>query len=264
MDSLFDDQIEDKIDYLTELTKPGAKFDKTKYGNELEMYQAIAKGKYHADKAYDAKIEQFDQLREDFIRVKDTSTTKAELEALETRLAQRLKQNDGIVNTDTNIQNQPTFDLKQIEDIATAKAIAALEARETKKAEETNLAVVESRLRERFGTNAKDILRDKMNSLGLTAEDLKLLAKKSPEVAINALGLNIQQQQYQNPPSSNMRSDSFKPSVDVRDAVYYEKLRRDNPKDYYSEKTSVQRLKDMDHPDFLKRYQENENVRAFS
>jgi len=103
-----------------------------------------------------------------------------------------------------------------------------------------------------------------MNSLGLTAEDLKLLAKKSPEVAINALGLNVQQQQYQNPPTSNTRSDSFKPSVDIRDAVYYEKLRRDNPKDYFSPKTSVQRLQDMDHPDFLKRHQEQENVRAFT
>ncbi|SRR6266852_2977823 len=264
-DSLFDDQIDDKIDYIAELTKPGAKFDKTKYANDLEMYQAIAKGKYHGDKAYDVKLEQFDQLREDYLQVKASSTTKAQLEELETRLKQHLTaQNDGIVNTDTNIHNQPTFDLKQIEDIATAKAIAALEAREAKKAEDNNLAVVESRLRERFGTNAKEILRDKMNSLGLTAEDLRLLAKKSPDVAINALGLNVQQQQYQNPPSSNIRSDSFKPSVDVRDAVYYEKLRRDNPTDYYSPKTSVQRLQDMDHPDFLKRFQEQQNVRAYT
>jgi len=264
MDSLFDDQIEDNIDYLTELTKPGAKFDKTKYSNELDMYRAIAKGKWHADKTFDAKIVEFDQLREDYLKVRETSTTKAELDTLALRLEQRLQKNDGIVNTEANIQNQPPIDLKQIEENAIAKAIAALDARENKKAEDNNLAVVESRLRERFGSNAKDILRDKMNSLGLTAEDLKLLAKKSPEVAINALGLNVQQQQYQNPPTSNTRSDSFKPSVDIRDAVYYEKLRRDNPKDYFSPKTSVQRLQDMDHPDFLKRHQEQENVRAFT
>jgi hypothetical protein len=101
-----------------------------------------------------------------------------------------------------------------------------------------------------------------MNSLGLTAEDIQLLAKKSPEVAINALGLNQPQQPYSNPPMSNTRSDSFKPSVDIRDAVYYEKLRRDNPKEYFSERTSVQRLKDMDHPDFLKRYN-TQDQRAF-
>src|SRR6267154_5973759 len=118
MDSLFDDQIEDNIDYLTELTKPGAKFDKTKYSNELDMYRAIAKGKWHGDKAFDAKLEQFDQLREDYIKVKETSTTKAELDSLRTLLEQRLQKNDGIVNTEANIQNQPTIDIKQIEEIA--------------------------------------------------------------------------------------------------------------------------------------------------
>src|SRR5882672_6584438 len=111
MDSLFDDQIEDNIDYLTELTKPGAKFDKTKYSNELDMYRAIAKGKWHADKTFDAKIVEFDQLREDYLKVRETSTTKAELDTLALRLEQRLQKNDGIVNTEANIQNQPPIDL---------------------------------------------------------------------------------------------------------------------------------------------------------
>ena len=262
-DSLFQD--DDELDYLKELTKPGGKFDRSKYQSETEMYQAIAKGKYHGDKTLELQLQKNDQLREDFIKMKeaqlnmdDAITTEAKLQELLNRVENRRKEP---VNTDTGNQNQP-FDLKKIEDIATEKALATFKQLEEDRKAQSNLAAVESRLREEFGDSAKQVLRDSMNELGLTAEDLQLLAKKSPQVALNALGVNKQRTPYQNPPMSNTRSDSFKPSVDIRDAVYYEKLRKDNPKDYYSERTSVQRLKDMDHPDFLKRY-ESQNQRTF-
>jgi|SRR6185369_2331206 len=255
-DSLFQD--DDDIDYLKELTKPGGKFDRSKYQSETEMYQAIAKGKYHGDKTLELKLQEHDQLREDFLKVKesqlnmnDAATTEAKLQELLTRIEGRRQEP---VNTDTGNQNQP-IDLEKIEERAAQRALKAVKDLEDSRKAEANLAAVESRLRERFGASAKSVLRDTMNTLGLTAEDVQALARKSPEVAINALGLNSQQQAYQNPPMSNTRSDSFKPSTDLRDAVFYEKLRSENPKEYYSERTSVQRLKDMDHPDFLKRHQ---------
>jgi hypothetical protein len=264
-DSLFNDDDVDNVDYLKELTGPGGKFDRSKYQSDEDMYKAIAKGKYHGDKTLELQLQKNDQLREDFIKMKeaqlnmtDAATTEAKLQELLDRIENRRDP----VNTDTG-DKQPTFDLKKIEDIATQRAIQAVKELEATRQAESNLAAVESRLRERFGSTAKQVLRDQMTSLGLTAEDVQLLAKKSPELAINALGLNQQQQsQYNNPPSSNTRSDNFKPSTDVRDAVYYEKLRKENPKEYFSEKTSVQRLRDMDHPDFLKRY-EAQNPRTF-
>lgn len=260
-DSLFDvnDDHDANIDYLKELTKPGGKFDRSKYKDDTEMYQAIAKGKYHGDKTLEAKLEQFDQLREDFLQMKATSTAQAKLDELVTRLESRRNEPD---TTNNGINEQPQIDLTKLEELATQKALAAIQQHELSKKESENLAVVESRLRERFGDSAKQVLRDRMNTLGLTADDLKVLAKKSPDVAINALGITQVQQGYQNPPMSNIRSDSFKPNVDIRDAVYYEKLRRENPKDYYSDKISVQRLKDMDHPDFMKRYDE-QNPRTY-
>ena len=255
-DSLFDND-DDNVDYLKELTKPGGKFDRSKYQSEAEMYQAIAKGKYHGDKTLELQLQKNDQLREDFIKVKeaqmntsDAATTEAKLQELLARLEGRRDP----VNTDTGNQNQP-IDLKKIEDIATQRAVQAVKELEDTRKADSNLAKVESRLREAFGESAKQVLRDTMNSTGLSAEDFQNLAKKSPEAALNALGLNQQRAPYQNPPMSNTRSDNFKPSLDLHDAVYYEKLRKDNPKEYYSEKTSVQRLKDMDHPDFLKRYE---------
>jgi hypothetical protein len=96
-----------------------------------------------------------------------------------------------------------------------------------------------------------------MNTLGITDEDLKFLAKKSPDAVINALGFNQQRDEtYQAPPRSSQRTDNFSPAAEPRDLIFYEKMRKEDPKKYFNPDTSVQRLKDMDSQNFLKRYQE--------
>lgn len=251
-DSLFDQDGNQEIDYLLELTKPGAKFDRTKYADEAEMYKAIAKGKYHGDRALDFKNQEFDELREDFIKVRSQNVTQEKLGDIVNKY-ENLSQNRQSITSDNNVQ--PVIDPSKLGELVASETQKAIQAYEAQKTEAQNLAVVDTRLRERFGDSAKDVLRDKMQALNLTHEDLKYLAKKSPDAVIAALGLNASQPNtYQNLPPSSVRTDSFKPTSDIRDAVYYEKLRKENPKEYFSEKMSVQRLKDMDNPDFLKRY----------
>lgn len=257
--SLFDKD-NDTTDYLAELTGPGGKFDKTKYPSEVEMYQAIAKGKVHGDRLLDLKLQQFDELKDDYIKVRDENVAKESFDEYFKRFTASKEPltNQPIVNS----EQSPPFDYKKIEDLATAKAQAAVMEIEQRRQEKQTLDDIEKRLQSRYGSNARTVLKDKMNALNLSEEDIKLLAKKSPDAVINALGLNHQQEPYSNDlPRSNVRSDSFKPVTDVRDAVYYEKLRHEKPKEYFSEKVSVQRLKDMDHPDFLKRY--NEKARTY-
>lgn len=254
-DSLFD-QEEDK-DYLAELTGPGGKYDRTKYGNEAEMFQAIAKGKVHADKTLELQLQKNDELREYALEQKAASTAQAKFDELVKTHERQLANTKDDQNAPLIGNVQPTIDSNKIEEIA-ANAFLKLKAKEV---EETNLAIVESRLREHFGETAKTVLRDKMNSLGLSADDIKYFARKSPEAVLNTLGLNFQvQNDYQSPPRSSTRTDSFKPSVEIRDAVYYEKLRQEKPKEYFSEKMSVQRLKDMERPDFLTRHQERQRT----
>ena len=253
--SLFDDN-QDDVDFMKELTGPGSKFDRSKYQSDEEMYKDIAKGKYFADKTISVTLQEKDQLREDYLKLLEASNTQQSSAVTEAKLQEllaKLENRNTPPNTDGG--NQQPIDLNKIEQQATAKALEAIDAREAKKKADENLAVVDSRLRQRFGDSAKTVFRERMNSLGMTNEVFQEIAKRSPEAAINALGLS-QQSPIQNPPGSNMRSDHFRPTVDVRDAVYYEKLRREKPQEYYSERTSVQRLKDMDHPDFLKRFEE--------
>lgn len=251
--SLFDQEDIDNKDYLAELTGPGGKFDRTKYASEAEMYQAIAKGKVYGDRTIEQRNKDFDDLREDFVKAQANATSATKFEELKALLEKRVDTGD-ITTQMRPVETQ--LDPVKIEELLDQK----LTQREMKAKEDANMNAVETRLRERFGDNAKSIMRDKMNTLGMTAEDLKFLAKRSPEAVLNALGVNsVQQETYQGTPSSSFRSDNFVPQADIRDALYYDKMRREKPKEYFSEKMSVQRLKDMDdNPDFLKRLRETQ------
>lgn len=251
--AIFDQEDDDQnLDYLAELTKPGGKFDRTKYASDLEMHQAIAKGKWEGDKTISFKNKEFDELRETFLDVQAQATAAEKWKELVTQYENRTNTNTNTTNTPDVGNVAPQFDPSKLDEFFEAK----LSARDAKLAEKANMDKVDQRLRERFGDNANAIVKDKMNILGLTTEDIKFLAKKSPEAVFNALGLNQPRtEEYQPIPRSNTRSDSFLPTgATIRDAVFYEELRKSKPKEYFSQTTSVQRLKDMEHPDFLKRY----------
>lgn len=247
------DQEDDQKDYLAELTGPGGKFDRTKYASEQEMYQAIAKSNVHGSRTIAQRNTEFDELRETLFAKTAEADTAAKLDELIKKLENRGNDRDTTNNQNVGDVNlPPELDPKKIEDIVSAK----LQEIEVKRTETTNMNTVDARLREEYGDNAPKILKDKMNTLGISNEDLKFLAKKSPEAVFNALGLNQQREAFTPVPRGNIRSDSFKPEVTTRDAVYWEKMRNENPKEYFSQKNSVQRLQDMDNPDFLKRLNE--------
>lgn len=256
-DSLFDQEDDNNVNYLEELTKPGAKFDRSKYATEAEMYQAIAKGKYFGDKTIEMQNQRFDELRDDFLLERKENTAKDSFEQLRETLLSRKHE---VVPENTNKDTPSALSREE------ALSLFQQQFNELKKkeAEESNLKQAETLLKQRFGDDAKKIFREKMNTLQLSDEDVKFLARKSPQALINALGLSQDaSESYDAPPRSSLRSDNFKPKVEIRDAVYYEKLRRENPKEYFSEKVSVQRLKDMDDPEFMARYYERERRANF-
>lgn len=252
--SVFDQEDDQNKDYLAELTGPGGKFDRTKYASDQEMYQALAKGKYFGDRTLEFKNNEFDELRETLIAKTAEANTAAKLDELIKKYESR-----GNIDTTNNPNvgdvNLPVIDEAKIEATVEAK----IQAIETRKTEKANLDIFDQRLRNSYGENAGSILKDTMNTLGISQEDLKSLAKKSPEAALNTLGLNKQRtDSFQPVPRSSIRTDSFKPETTLRDAVYWEKMRNENMKEYFSPTNSVQRMQDMDHPDFLKRYNERQ------
>lgn len=251
MTSLLDDvdqtdvvRIDENRDYLAELTGPGGKYDRAKYQSDTEMWQAIAKGKVLADVTVEHRNKKIDELRADYTKLRDEYNTGPKLQELLDQLTKRqqLLSNDETLDVNEAENQKPGIDLAEIENLVSNK----IQETERRKREEANLSIVKSKLKERYGNNANNVLIEQVEKLGLTVEDAEALAKKSPEAFMRTLGLDQQPQgeTFQSPPTSNQRSDTFLPSSQKRTWSYYQKMKKENPDLYYSPKISNQMVQD--------------------
>ncbi len=247
-DSLFDQtkdqpQFDENKDYLAELTGPGGKFDRTKYKSDEEMYKAIAKGKAFADRTIEHRNKEFDELREQFLSKTAEANAAAKFEDMFNQYMGNRQQNNSDKQPNDE-DEKPTLDAQQIAELLDKR----LQEKDARDQEKRNMDELEKRLTQRFGDRARAELQGRMSISGLTADDIKLLARKSPEVALNALGVFPQQgDNYQAPPASSMRSDNFQPNANgKRTASYWDKLKKSDPKKYWSPESSTQRMKDID------------------
>lgn len=248
-DSLFDDKtnnqphFDEEKDYLAELTGPGGKYDRTKYASDLEMHKAIAKGKVHADRTLDFTLKEKDELRNTLVNKTAEADAAAKFEEMFNKHLDGLNK-EPAKKPDAGDVEQPTFDPKKVDEQIESKWREI----QIRNQEANNLNEFEKVLKERFSDSAGNILRERMNTMGLTADDVKSLAKKSPQAILNALGLNKQEAEtYQAPPRSSVRSDNFSPTgSQKRTASYWDKLKKADPKKYFSPELSTQRMKDID------------------
>lgn len=256
-DSLFDQNDNDDQDYLAELTKPGAKFDRSKFQSDKDLMQAMAKSNAHGDRFIAHKNQEFDELRTEYTKVSTIANALPKLDDLVARLENRGSGNDSTANNLAD-NGPPSLDPNQVKDLV-AKQLTEMKAQER---EDANMVKVENFFRQNYGDSAAKMLREKMNTYNLSQEDLRYIAMKSPEAALNALGVNQQREtSFQELPRSSQRTDNFSTTPEIRDAVYYEKMRSEKSKEYFSPQVSLQRLKDMEHPDFLTRYRQIEAMK---
>jgi hypothetical protein len=228
-------QADQNKDYLVELVGEGKKF---------KTSQDLAKSKYEADAFIEVLKKQQDELRADYLKLREENVSKAKLEELigqlETRQA-NVGNNQPIV---TEVKDKaPTYDPKQIETLVSAE----VQKLRTEEQEQANLKTVQAKLNERFGNN-QDALNQQIIALGLSESSLVNLAKSSPAAVIRMLGVDqpVQQETFQAPPRSNLRSDNFKPKGgEKRTWSYYQEMKLKDPKRYYDPKTNVQIHNDM-------------------
>lgn len=201
--------------YLAELVGEGKKFKDA---------EALARGKYEADRFIEIKNKQFDDLREDYLRLMDESKNRAKLEDLITQL-----EGKQIVDPEPQkpmIPNEPTLKPEDIESLVDKRITETERARQ----QQSNFNVVKAKLEERFGDNYASHVRERVKELGLTADELNDLARRSPNAAINALGLNAQPSGFQNQPVSSV---TRKPAQGSQKTwQYYQEMKRTNPKLY--------------------------------
>ena len=234
-DLLSDDNSQPSIDpdkdYYSELVGEGKKYKDNK---------AFARSRVEAD-FHIKKIEQEnEELRTMALKLREENIAKATFEDLIDR-ASKTKQQTETVTTQTEVKEKP-FDPEQVKSLVSEE----YQRLEFSRKQDANFKIVEDKLKERFGTNYKTILREQIDELGLTAEDINALARKSPNAFFKTMGLDQQsnQEQFQTPPRSQRISDNFKPNTQKRTWSYYKNLKKDNPSLYQNPKTQVQMQRD--------------------
>ena len=226
-------QIDENKNYLEELVGEGKKF---------KSPEDLAKGKWHSDQTIEVMKQRMDELRADYLKLREENTSQANLKELVDQLKTQLASSkEPLANEDH--RDTPKFDPKDL-DVLVSNKVRELDL---SKKQEENFNNFRNKLAERFGTN-ENALNQQINQLGLDKEDLVNLAKKSPTAALKALGLDQQQQHqdgFQSPPRSNQRNDSFAPTnVKKRTWSYYQELRKANPTAWHDPKTGAQMAKD--------------------
>lgn len=229
-------------DYLAALTAPGAKFDRAKYPTDADLLQAMSKSGWHGDNFIKTKNKAFDDLSADYIRLKEEVDKGPKIQELFDQMTQKLASTNQ--NPGNDISNQPpAFDPKHVETMISN----SLQAHELAKVQRSNQDTVRAKLSERYGANYPNIVKQQIEDLGVTEDLFNSLAKNNPKLLIKTLGLDQEPQQdlFQAPPHSSVRTDSFAPrGGQKRSWSYYQELKKTNPRTYSDPKTQTQMAMD--------------------
>lgn len=235
-DSLFDQntdtelQLDAEKDYFSELVGEGKK-----YKNQNEL----AKANLHGTNAIEILKRRMDELRTDFTKERETSLAQTSLQELNNKME--------ALQASLNARQPQAEDEKLGIRPDEFKSLFSTEYKqlEQERKESANIQMVQNKLKEKYGNNYAQLLREKSNSLGLDDNFVETLAKKSPDAFFNTLGLNQSQSNdnFQAPPRSSMRTD-FAPNAGKRTYAYYEDLRKKNPNAYYDPKIANQMMDD--------------------
>ncbi len=227
-------QFDENKDYLAELVGEGKKF---------KTPQDLAKGKAQSDLYIEDMKRKQDELRADYLKLRDDATSRAKLEDLLNQLEAK-QQTNNRENLEAKKEDKPVIDPKAIEDLFD-KRFSEMES--SRKFKENN-KLVGDKLKEAYGENYQPTLLKQLETLDLTTDEFNDLAKRKPNLLLKTLGLDgtkSNADNFQAPPRTSNRSNQFAPSgAEKRTWAYYQKLKAENPKLYYDPKTNVQMFND--------------------
>lgn len=194
-------------------------------GDKWRDPEVIAKGKIDAD-AY------IEQLKTQVEELRKLAERGAKVEDLVAKLDQKAAQTTSANSQASNPGGATATDTKSAiseEDIQSLVE-KTLNQRETKQTLDQNINQVDQQLKEMFGTEAGSKLKEKSTQLGLSLEELKNVASKSPTAFFTLIG--EQPKEFRPMTSGSIRTEgvSNQQSAGTRNNSYYQKMRKENPR----------------------------------
>jgi hypothetical protein len=196
-------------------------------------HEELLNAKAEADMLIATQNARFDDLRKDFLEMKEREQTGTQLKDLLDRLDKPITQdqNDTIVQTPPGIKP---------EDVDTRIA-KALTDHQIKLQQDANFNAMQAKLKQTYGEDYASAYKQRLDTLGLTREFADEIAKSHPSVFVKTFGLDeVRQQTPQNLPRSSVRPNTFAPQTKKRDWNYYQEMKKSNPRMYLDPKIAVQ------------------------
>ena len=197
----------------------------------------VIKAKVESDLFIKTQNARLDDLRNDYLKLREEATAKASLQDLIARQEQLLANPDKTVITQTEDPKPSTFKPEDIDSLLEQK----LTQREKTNKQTENFNFVRAKLKEQFGDKASEVLKQRMDTLGLDQAFTDDLARSHPQVFLKTFGVEEQyRQQDTAPPRSSQRQTTFAPTVQKRDWNFYQEMKKTNPRMYLDPKIAIQ------------------------
>ncbi len=227
-------QVDPNKNYLEEYVGEGKKF---------KTVEDLAKGKYMSDTYIPILEKNLDEMKSDYLKLRDESVAGATLQEKIDKLLELQQLTSNKQPQVNEVKEQSPFDPKQVESLVSSQ----IQKHDLLKKEETNYSVVMGKLQEKLGTQYKSILKTQAVNLGLTDDMVNAMARTNPKLFFKTFDLDQpkQTENFQSPPTSNKRSTDFSPSTgEKRTWAWYMGEKKKNPNLLLDKNIRIQMDKD--------------------
>lgn len=221
--SIFDtlgETVDPEKNYLEELVGEGKK-----YKDEAALARAVMESQLHIKKIEAENAEQREQIQKQVTM----EEVLDQVRQISSENPKGTPPEEGMNKSETN----------PVDVEATVRQL--LTQRETEQRRQANLRLVQEELGKRFGGSAGAELKKKAAQLGMSDDQLTKLAEENPNILLELVG------KREETPSPTLPEGSVTtPSTGglVRNRKYYEEMKKNDPKKYFSDATRVQMMKD--------------------
>lgn len=205
-------------------------------GKKFRDDEALARSKLESDSF-------IEQLKREASELREELTRRQSAEEIRTQILEGLK-NQGTPSQQPPVtppaNGTPAPKEVDIEELVKS----TLAKTEAERRTQTNREIVTQRLQQKFGQDAQIELNKIAKDLSVSLDYLERLAVESPAVFFKTVGLDQTPQQAPGTPAPRSNQGTPPPQSGVRNHAYYQRLKAQDPKAYFSPKVQNQMYKD--------------------
>lgn len=199
--------------------------------------EEILESKIDSDLYIKSQNARFDDIKGDYLKLREEQAASEQLKVLIDRL-EKAQATEKTQNTQRETVIPAAIKPEDIESIFDKR----FNEKTLEQRQRENFNYAQTKLQEQYGKDYAAAYKQKLDQLGITKEFADELAKSQPSVFMKTFDLDAQplRTPFQAPPRSDQRASSFAPNSPKRDWLYYQEMKKTNPKMYLDPKIAVQ------------------------